>query len=74
MALISLADAKLFLEISDSDSDDEINQLIPMAEALFYSQIKVDTLEENTRDEIANVYTCGEIWFNGFPITAINKI
>lgn len=76
MSLITKDEAKTFLgiEATDTDSDAEITQLIPKAEALFYSMIKVDTLEEDTRDEIAVVYTRGEIWFNNFPITAINTI
>lgn len=75
MALITKDQAKTFMGIdaTDTDSDDEITQLIPMAEALFYSMLKVDTLEEDTIDEIAIVKN-REIWFKNFPVTTINEI
>ena len=73
MSLVSLEECKTFMEITDSDSDASINQLIPMAEALFYGMLRVDTLEENTTDEIAYIRN-REIWFKNFPIITINEI
>lgn len=75
MALISTTDAKTFLSIDDSDSDTAIAQLIPQAEALFYSLIKVDSLEAGTKTEIAK-FDPGRnaIRFLNFPVTAINSI
>lgn len=75
MALITTTDAKTFLSIDDSDSDTAIAQLIPQAEALFYSLIKVDSLEEGSKTEIAK-FDPGRnaIRFLNFPVTAINSI
>lgn len=73
MALITTADAKLFLGIDDADSDTAIAQLIPKAEALFYSFIKVDSLEVITKEEIAH-FRGYAVRFKNFPVTAINSI
>jgi len=77
MALITVGDVDTFAfgnETSDADRTAEINQLIPQAEALFYSLLKVDTLESQVaKDEIAR-FKSNSIWFKNFPITKINSI
>lgn len=75
MALITLQEAKTFLGIDDADSDASINQLIPQAEALFYSLIKVDSLEAGSKDEIVSFDPrINALRFKNFPVTAINSI
>ena len=75
MALITLQEAKTFLGIDDADSDASINQLIPQAEALFYSLIKVDSLEAGTKDEIVLFDPrLNALRFKNFPVRAINSI
>lgn len=75
MALITTDEAKTFMGIDSGDTDagTQIDQLIPMAEALFYSMLKVDSLETGTMDEVA-IIRGYEIWFKNFPVTAINSI
>lgn len=76
MALIDLAEAKIFLDIeeTDTDSDNSINQIIPQAEALFYSLLKVDTLESQANKEEIARFKNNSIWFKNFPINSINEI
>lgn len=75
MALITTDEAKTFLGIDDSDSDNAIAQIIPKAEALFYSLIKVDSLEVWSKEEIVFFDVRRHaLRFKNFPVTAINSI
>ena len=73
MALITLQDAKTFLGIWDNESDAEINQIIPQAEALFYSLLKVDSLEVQIKTEIVP-FRDKTARFKNFPINSIIQI
>lgn len=75
MALITTDEAKTFLGIDDSDSDSAIAQIIPQAEALFYSLIKVDSLEVWSKEEIVFFDVRRHaLRFKNFPVNAINSI
>lgn len=77
MALITLDEAKTFLGIdnTDTENDNAISQLIPKAESLFCSLIKVDSLELNTKDEIVIFDSnLNALRFKNFPVNSINSI
>lgn len=75
MALITTEDAKLFLGIEESESDTAIAQLIPKAEALFNSLIKVDSFNIWSKNEIAifNQKT-NSVRLKNFPVNNILSI
>lgn len=75
--LVTASEVKTFigLDLTDTEYDTEVEALVPDAEAMLYSILKVDSLEENSKTEWW-YYDCDRntLSVSNFPITWITKI
>jgi hypothetical protein len=72
--LVTLSDVKIYMNLSGSDLDDQLNMFIDQASQMIKNELGCDIVETTYTKEIHNGDVGSFLWLDNWPVTDVSRI